>query len=156
MMASVPSRALPTAPETGASTIGIFFAARATPSARVPVGSEELMSITTAPAFSAGSASSTTSRTTSPSGSMVTSASAPLAASRTDLRLPLPAASNDCTAKPARARLAAIGSPIMPRPTKATVLTLEDLFGAAEGDDRGRHAAVNGRLQQHFLDLVLG
>ena len=90
MMASVPSFALTTAPETGASIRRTPLAARALASARVPTGSDELMSMTSAPLASAGSTSSTASRTTSPSGSMVMSASAPSAASRADLQLPLP------------------------------------------------------------------
>jgi len=90
MMASVPSLALAMAPETGASTMATFFAASAAPSARVPAGSDELMSTTTAPALSTGSASSTASRTIAPSGSMVTMASAPLAASRIESQLPEP------------------------------------------------------------------
>jgi len=90
MMASVPSRALPTAPDTGASIIATDFAASASPSARVPAGSEELMSTTTAPGLSAGSASSTASRTIAPFGSMVMSTCAPLAASRIERQLPVP------------------------------------------------------------------
>ena len=81
------------------------------------------MSITTAPGSSAGSASSTASRTASPSGSMVISTSAPLAASRAEAQLPVPLRSNERTPKPSRARFAAIGCPMRPRPTKATVFT---------------------------------
>jgi hypothetical protein len=44
MMASVPSFALKRAPETGASTIAIRLAFRTLPNARVPAGSDELMS----------------------------------------------------------------------------------------------------------------
>src|ERR1700730_3836362 len=52
-----------------------------------------------------------------------------------------------------------MGRPMAPTPMKPTVaatLVLEDLFGAAESDHRGRHAAVDRDLQEHFLDLVLG
>ncbi len=90
MMASVASRALPIAPDTGASTSSMRFSRRALPSARVATGSEELMSITTEPGLSAGIASITASRTASPSGSMVTSTSAPSAASRAEAQLPEP------------------------------------------------------------------
>src|SRR5688572_1364839 len=154
MMARVASRAPTTAPDTGASTKWILFDSSTTPSARVPIGSEELMSTTTLPVARWGIAASTASRTASPSGSMVISASAPRAASRIDLQLPLPLRSNDCTANPARSRFAAMGAPIVPRPMKATLLTTkllfgcEYLFGGAEGDDRRRHAAVDRGLQQ--------
>src|SRR5258708_39300292 len=40
------------------------------------------------------------------------------------------------------------------KPTLAT-LALEDFFRAAEGGDRGRHAAVDRDLEEHLLDLVL-
>ena len=98
MMASVASFAFAIAPDTGASTMAMPCVASARPSARVPAGSEELMSTTSAPSRSAGMASSTTSRTTRPSGSMVTRMSEPCAAARTDERLPWPARSNVCTA----------------------------------------------------------
>ena len=90
MMASVPSFAFGSAPDTGASTSPICLAPSATARACVPAGSEELMSMTSAPGFSAGSASITTSRTTAPSGSMVSRISAPFAAARTDECVPLP------------------------------------------------------------------
>ena len=93
MRARVASAALAFAPETGASTKEMPLAARAGSSARVAAGSEELMSITTEPALSAGRASSTASRTTSPSGSMVTRTSAPSAASRAEAQLPEPSMS---------------------------------------------------------------
>ena len=48
------------------------------------------MSITTEPGLSEGIASSTASRTASPSGSMVISTSAPSAASRAEPQLPDP------------------------------------------------------------------
>jgi len=84
---------LGSAPDTGASTSEICFADIATASARVPAGSAELMSMTRAPGSRAGSASSTTSRTASPSGSIVISTSAPSAAWRTEACVPLPRAS---------------------------------------------------------------
>ena len=76
------------------------------------------MSITTAPGLSPGMASSTASRTASASGSMVISTSAPAAASRPEAQLPEPFRSKDRTAKPSRARFAAMGRPMVPRPIK--------------------------------------
>lgn len=90
MIASVASAAFAFAPETGASSRSIRFSLSALPKARVAAGSEELMSITTEPGASAGMASSTASRTASPSGSMVMSTSAPSAASRAEAQLPEP------------------------------------------------------------------
>jgi hypothetical protein len=90
MIAKVASLAFAIAPDTGASIMATPCAARARPSARVPAGSAELMSITRLPSFRLGSASSTTSRTLSPSGSIVMSTSASFAASRTERQLPLP------------------------------------------------------------------
>jgi len=98
MIASVASFALAMAPDTGASIIAMPCAASARPSAREPAGSAELMSRTSAPSLRAGSASSTTPRTTFPSGNIVMRTSASFAASRTERRLPLPFASNDCSA----------------------------------------------------------
>ena len=121
-MVSVASIALAWAPETGASTISMPFLESASPSARVAAGSHELMSTTTAPALSPGSASSTASRTASSSGSMVISMSAPSAASRAEPQVPLPFRSNERTAKPSFARLAAMGCPMRPRPMKPMVL----------------------------------
>ena len=123
MIARVPSRALATAPETGASTRWIPLRESARPSALVAAGSEELMSMTTEPGLSAGMASSTASRTASPSGSMVTSTSAPSAAARPEAQLPEPLRSNERTVKPSRARFAAMGCPMRPSPMKATLFT---------------------------------
>jgi len=94
MMASVASLAFAIAPETGASTMAMPCAVSARPSAREPAGSAELMSMTSARSRRCGMASSTTSRTTSPSGSMVMTTSASLTASRTDEAVPWPARSN--------------------------------------------------------------
>jgi len=88
MIASVPSRAFATAPETGASTMAMPLAASMRASLRVVAGSEELMSTTTAPRFRPGRAAVTASATALPSGTMVISTSAPAAASRADARLP--------------------------------------------------------------------
>ena len=65
-------------------------------------------------------------------------------------------------------RLSTIGPPMLPRPTKPIVVpglstggsalvgeVIEDLLGDAEGLQAGRHAAVDGGLQQHLLDLLL-
>jgi len=123
MMVSVPSIAFGTAPDTGASISSTPRAASAVPSARVAAGSDELMSTTTAPLLRAGSALSTASRTALPSGSMVIMSSAPAAASCTEEELPVPFRSNERTAKPSFARLAAMGCPMRPSPMKATVLT---------------------------------
>jgi hypothetical protein len=90
MIASVPSFALKRAPDTGASTIAMPFFFRARPRARVPAGSAELMSITTAPRLRPGRASRTASRTSLPSGTMVISASEPSAASRAERQFPVP------------------------------------------------------------------
>ena len=90
MIASVASAAFAFAPETGASTKEMLLEVNAGSRARVAAGSEELMSMTTAPGLSAGRASSTASRTMSPSGSMVTRTSAPSAASRAEAQLPEP------------------------------------------------------------------
>ena len=90
MIASVPSFALKRAPDTGASTMAIWLALRTFPKAKVPAGSAELMSITTAPRLRPGRASSTASRTSLPSGTMVISASAPSAASRAERQFPVP------------------------------------------------------------------
>ena len=97
MIASVASRALAWAPETGASTREILLADKAGSSARVAAGSDELISITTAPGLSDGIASSTASRTASPSGSMVISTSAPSAASPAEPQFPEPFRSNERT-----------------------------------------------------------
>src|SRR5258708_400424 len=156
MIDSVPSLAFATAPETGASTIRTPRASSAAPRARVPAGSNELMSTTIAPGGSDGSASSTASRTAAPSGSMVISTSACFAASASERQLPLPLRSKERRVNPSRARLAAMGCPMRPRPMKPTVSTsaLEDLLGAAESDHRRGHAAVDGDLQEDLLDFV--
>src|SRR3954465_13091559 len=158
MMASVAARAPTTAPDTGASSMSTPCASSAVPSARVPAGSHELMSTTIAPLRSAGSASSTTSRTASPSGSIVISTSLPFAASLIERQLPLPLRSKERTVKPSRARFAAMGWPMTPTPMTPTVSTslLENLPGAAESDHRRRHAAVDRDLEEHLLDLILG
>ena len=88
MIASVASTAFFTPPDTGASTRSMPRAARFSPSALVPTGSEELMSSTSMPFGS--SAPSTHSRTALPSGSMVRNTSAPRAASAAEAQLPAP------------------------------------------------------------------
>ncbi len=95
MIASVPSLARGTPPETGASISVTFFSVKSLASACVPVGSAELMSITTQPGFALlikapPSVFISTSLTTCPSGSMVitksiTPSSARLAAERAPL-----------------------------------------------------------------------
>jgi hypothetical protein len=74
MIASVPSIALRTPPETGASSSGMPIFARSANSSRVPTGEDELMSTTIESRASFGArpfAPSSTSRTILPSGSIV-------------------------------------------------------------------------------------
>ena len=71
------------------------------------------------------------------------------------------------TSKPPRFTLAAIGAPILPMPMKPTVLMsvmflnllethlLQLLFRGAEAFDAARHAGIDHGVQQDFLDFVL-
>jgi len=97
MMASVASFAPPLAPDTGASSSSTCFLRSSFSSSRVPTGSEELMSMTTAPGSRPGRAAATALRTAAPSGSMVIRTRAPFAASLADLQLPLPLRSYERT-----------------------------------------------------------
>ena len=139
MMSSVASRAKMTPPITGASTTSMPRGLNASASERVAVGSQVLMSITTAPLarpaamqFSVPSPS-TTCRTTLSSGSIVITASAPCAASTSDAALFPPCrATNACiapgrmsctvTSNPFLTRCPAIGAPMFPIPTKPIFL----------------------------------
>src|SRR5229473_1740279 len=134
MIASVPSTARLTPPETGASTRATPRAASSAPSSRVPTGADELMSMTSEPAARPARTPSllpavphSTFRTVLPSGSMVTTSALarPSAASEAGraARAAKPArragsASPSTSSNPAFSRFSAIGAPILPSPTK--------------------------------------
>src|SRR5215207_4080789 len=101
------------------------------PRARVPTGSDELMSMTIAPGARCGRIAATTAATALPSGSMVMTTGMPATAASTSATLVAPAiaakrsraadaASQPVTLYPASMRRAAIGTPMLPRPMKAT------------------------------------
>ena len=84
MIASVPSTARLTPPDTGASIRQMPFAASSSARRRVSIGADELMSMTSAPGCSASAAPSlpsSASRTIAPFGSMVMTTDVPSAAS---------------------------------------------------------------------------
>ena len=84
MIASEPSTARFTPPDTGASIRAMPFAASSSARRRVSIGADELMSMTSAPGCSASAAPllpSSASRTIAPLGSMVMTTDVPAAAS---------------------------------------------------------------------------
>jgi len=94
MIASVPSTARFTPPETGASMNAKPAAIRFSPSSLVPTGADELMSISTVPGARCGLKPSTAARTILPSGSSVMTAAAFATASATLAAAAPPAALN--------------------------------------------------------------
>ena len=142
MIDSVPSRARRTAPETGASTSVLPAFATVSASARVRIGSLELMSITKLPGASTDSTPGAPGTPGTPAtprivastsfelGSMVMTIDAPFAASTGEVAAVAPnscasrcttaaSMSNSDSAWPASASRRAIGWPIVPRPMKA-------------------------------------
>ena len=136
MMVSSPVRARGTPPDTGASTMAMPCAASIAPSCAVPCGSQEPMSMTTLPRGRRAArppSPVSTCCTTFPSGSIRITASSPgpRAPRLGNACPPVSVAtacatsgrtSTSCSAKPAAASRAAIGRPMLPRPTKPTVL----------------------------------
>ncbi len=131
MMPSSPGVARATPPLTGQSAIATPRAARRAAISRVRCGAPLVMSTTSAPAASEGSAAAQTCATSLEIGTTVTSTAAPAhasagvsrarAESSSAKRAARPgAASHAASSWPARARLAAIGQPMLPRPAKAS------------------------------------
>src|SRR4051812_45563907 len=139
MKVSVPAFAPPTPPDTGASSAGQPRSWARACALRALSTSMVEQSMASAPGFMAGRMSLQTDSTCLPAGSMVTTASASATASRTELAIvrPVPwAASQEAAARskpttlwPALARLAAIGPPMWPRPTKAILVMVRSLHG---------------------------
>src|SRR5271165_3949589 len=136
MSDSVPASARVIPPDTGASITPMPAGARSSASAFVAIGSDELMSSTTAPGVSAAAIPPAqprmASRTALSSGSMVTMTSASANDRGEVAGSPPCSAMNRCCApaslsrttrgKPAAARLAAMRRPMLPRPTNPTSL----------------------------------
>src|SRR5690606_18911129 len=181
MIVRLPASAPLTPPETGASTRVAPRAATSSARERVRSGSEEPMSTSTVPGASASTSPvpRTTASTTFESGSIRITAPTPSATSAafstnvtTSASPGLGAVSWPRTDTPAAASLRAMGPPIRPRPMNPTapgspaleasgIVGLggelgQDAFGHAERLERGGDAAVDRRLQQRFLDLLLG
>ena len=179
MMARSPVFARGTPPETGASIIATPRAARSAAISRVLPGWPLVMSMTSVPLASTGAISAATSATCLLVGTMVTTQSAPLAASAGPAAALPPTsvtnfaawpgrASQTVTSKPAFTRLAAIGQPMLPMPMKATDLIGghahfvprqgafldQHLMRRLEGVEPGGDAAIGRRVQQGRLDLL--
>src|SRR4051794_8376426 len=137
MKVSVAAFAPPTPPDTGASSAGqprswaMAWAFRALSTSTVEQSMASALDVI------AGRMSLHTESTCLPAGSMVTTASASATASRTEPAITTPvsrAASQEAAARskpatlcPALTRLAAIGSPLWPRPINAIVVMVRSL-----------------------------
>ena len=142
---SVAASAPTVPPETGASSMTIFFCAAEAATSRAVCGSMVLQSISKVPGFTLASncpVPAYTSRTWGEEGSIVMTTSAFFTVSATDVAAVAPVAttlatasgntSNTASACPALTRLRAIGPPILPNPMNpifiSFLLALSDQF----------------------------